>query len=310
MKKTMTVDAAAAGKRVDLVLGDAFQLSRSRVKGLFESELVRINHRKAKKGQMVMAGDVLEVELPETPEATGALADPGVPLRVLHEDEALVFVDKPAGVPSQPLQPSELGTVANGLIARFPEMAQVADDPREAGLCHRLDVETSGVLLAARTREAWQAMRAAFSESRQLTKKYLALVKGPLADEGVIDVPLAHAGDHVVPVSDAGRSAVTEFVVQARRGPWALVEVTLVTGVLHQVRAHLAAVGAPIVGDALYGGPAEPGLTRFFLHAASLAVQHPVTGQRLFVESPLPRELASVLDARVTQFALPGSKTA
>ena len=299
MKKTMTVDAGSAGKRVDLVVGEAFTLSRSRVKALFEDEKVRINGRKAKKGQMVMAGDAIELELPETPEVSGAAPDASMRLDVLHEDEALVFVDKPAGVPSQPLQPGELGAVANALVARYPEMATVSDDPREAGLCHRLDVETSGVLLAARTRDAWQAMRAAFSESRSLTKKYLALVKGPLANDGVIDVPLAHAGDHVVPSTTAGREAITEFMVLTRKGPYALVEVTLITGVLHQVRAHLAAVGAPIVGDTLYGGPAEAGLSRFFLHAASLAVQHPVTGKRLFVESPLPRELAVVLAARL-----------
>jgi 23S rRNA pseudouridine1911/1915/1917 synthase len=190
----------------------------------------------------------------------------------------LVFVDKPAGVPSQPLQPGEQGTVANALIAKYPEMSSVGDDPREAGLCHRLDVETSGVILAARTREAWLQMRAAFSEERAVEKKYLALVKGPLADEGIIDVPLAHSGDHVVPGLVEGRPAITEFSVRARRGSYALVDVKLVTGVLHQVRAHLAAVGAPIVGDTLYGGAAEPGLTRFFLHAVSLGVRHPTTG--------------------------------
>ncbi len=125
-------------------------------------------------------------------------------------------------------------------------------------------------------------------------------MKGPLADEGVIEVPLEHAGDHVTPgLEEAGRPAITEFSVRVRQGPWALVDVTLVTGVLHQVRAHLASVGAPIVGDTLYGGPEEPGLQRFFLHAASLKVRHPVTNEPLFVESPLPDELARVLYQRL-----------
>ncbi|HEY0880333.1 MAG TPA: RNA pseudouridine synthase, partial [Archangium sp.] len=178
-------------------------------------------------------------------------------------------------------------------------MSTVGDDPREAGLCHRLDVETSGVLLAARTKEAWQAMRAAFSEERAVEKHYLALVRGALADEGTIDVPLSHAGDHVVPGLEGGRTAITEFSVRARKGSYALVDVKLITGVLHQVRAHLAAVGAPIVGDALYGGQEEPGLSRFFLHAVSLGVTHPVTKKFVRVESPLPAELAKVLDARL-----------
>jgi 23S rRNA pseudouridine1911/1915/1917 synthase len=299
MKRTLKVDATSAGKRIDLFVGDALELSRSRVKSLFEDGLVRVNHRKAKKGQTVADGDELEVDLPDAAGSTEAVADAGLALTVLHADEALVFVDKPAGVPSQPLQPGELGTVANALIAKFPEMSKVGDDVREAGLCHRLDVETSGVLLAARTREAWQAMRAAFSEDRAVEKHYLALVTGPLADEGTIEVPLAHAGDHVVPAFDDGRPAITEFKVLRRGGVYSLVEVKLVTGVLHQVRAHLAAVGASIVGDALYGGVAEPGLKRFFLHAASLGVRHPLTGDFLRVESPLPPELKAVLDAHL-----------
>ncbi len=299
MRHDIKVDLTTAGKRIDLVVGEALGLSRARVKALFEDGLVRINHKKAKKGLMVAAGDALEIDVPEAQASTAATADDTLAVGILHEDEALVFVDKPAGVPSQPLQPGEQGTVANALISKYPEMSSVGDDPREAGLCHRLDVETSGVLLAARTRDAWEKMRAAFSEERAVEKKYLALVKGPLADEGTIDVPLSHAGDHVVPGMADGRPAITEFSVRARRGSYALVDVKLITGVLHQVRAHLAAVGAPIVGDTLYGGAAEPGLDRFFLHAVSLGVRHPITGDFIRVESPLPADLAKVLDARL-----------
>lgn len=296
MKHSLKVDTTAAGKRIDLVVGEALGLSRARVKALFEDGAVRINNKKAKKGLMVAVGDALEVDVPEAQASAAAMADSKLELRVLHEDDALVFVDKAAGVPVQPLQPGEQGTVANALVAKYPEMSVVGDDPREAGLCHRLDIETSGVVLAARTRAAWEKMRAAFSEDRAVEKKYLALVKGPLADEGTIDVPLAHAGDHVVAGVSDGRPAITEFSVRARRGSYALVDVKLVTGVLHQVRAHLAAVGAPIVGDKLYGGVEEPGLSRFFLHAVSLGVRHPTTGEFLRVESPLPPELAKVLD--------------
>jgi 23S rRNA pseudouridine1911/1915/1917 synthase len=299
MKRSLKVDAASAGKRIDLFVGDALALSRARVKSLFEDGLVRVNNHKAKKGQTVAEGDALEIDLPEAAGSTQALADVGLALTVLHADEALVFVDKPAGMPTQPLQPGELGTVANALIAKFPEMATVGADIREAGLCHRLDIETSGVLLAARTRPAWEAMRAAFSEDRAVEKHYRALVTGPLADDGVIEVPLAHAGDHMVPALSDGRPAITEFKVLRRAGSYSLVDVTLVTGVLHQVRAHLAAIGAPIVGDVLYGGAAQPGLGRFFLHAASLGVRHPVTGDFLRIESPIPPELRTVLDARI-----------
>lgn len=286
-----------ASGRIDVLVGDKCSLSRAKVKALFEDGAVKVNGRRVKKGVAIKVGDTVEVELPAAVAAgeLAAVADASVVLKVLHEDASLVFVEKPAGLPSQPLAAGEKGTVANGLIALYPEMAKVADDPREAGLCHRLDKETSGVILAARTREAWQAMRAAFSEGGEIEKHYLALVSGPLADEGEIDIPLAHAGDHVVPSESEGRPAFSIFKVLKRHGVWSLVDVQLVTGVLHQVRAHLAAIGASIAGDTLYGGKVLPGLDRFFLHASSLEVTHPVSQKRVHVECQLPSELSSAL---------------
>jgi 23S rRNA pseudouridine1911/1915/1917 synthase len=191
--------------------------------------------------------------------------------------------------------------VTNALVARYPECAAASEDTREGGLCHRLDIETSGVLLAARTREAWNAMRTAFG-GREVDKHYLALVTGPLADEGEIDLPLRHHPRHPDRVEPAlmdpeggARAAHSQFRVLARTGEYSLVEVQILTGVLHQVRAHMAGVGAPLVGDTLYGGREEPDLTRFFLHAKSLGFTHPVTGKRVQVESPLPEDLAKVL---------------
>jgi 23S rRNA pseudouridine1911/1915/1917 synthase len=129
-------------------------------------------------------------------------------------------------------------------------------------------------------------------------KRYWALVTGPLADDGEIDMPLRHHGDRVQPDASGGpdsRDAVSRFRVHARASEYALVDVQILTGVLHQVRAHLAGIGAPLVGDALYGGKPEPGLKRFFLHARLLGVTHPTTGERMKVESPLPDELTAVL---------------
>ena len=300
MKHVLTVEAADAGSRIDRFVGARLALSRGTLKSLFERHAVRVGGRWAKKGDTLALGEVVEVDHDETQVAVRP--DDGVRLDVLYEDEALIFVDKPASVPCHPLKPDETGTVANALVARYPELEGVGDDPREAGLCHRLDVETSGVLVAARTRRAWDAMRAMFSEEGQVDKRYLALAAGPLDSEGVIELPLAHAGDHVRPSGVAdGRPARSEFKVLARKGAFALVEVRLVTGVLHQVRAHLAAIGAPIVGDTLYDGPEEAGLKRFFLHAASLGVNHPETGRRLEVRAPLPAELVAVLERRIPQ---------
>lgn len=295
---TLTVDAAKAGQRVDLFVGEALGLSRAKLKRLFEEGAVKVNGRPAKKGLLVAAGQHITVAWQE--ETREAVPDAGFPLEVLYEDAALVAVDKPAGRPSHPLRPGETGTVANVLVARYPECAQASEDTREGGLCHRLDIETSGVLLAARTREAWHAMRAAFG-GRGVDKRYLALVTGPLAEEGEIEVPLRHHPRHpdrvepALPGSEGARDAHSIFRVLGRAGEYSLVEVRILTGVLHQVRAHLAGVGAPLVGDTLYGGREESGLSRFFLHAQSLEFTHPVTGKKVHVESLVPEELTAVL---------------
>lgn len=295
----LTVDAAKAGQRVDLFIGEALGLSRAKLKRLFEAGAVKVNGRPAKKGLVVTAGQRVTVTVEEEA-ARDAVPDEALPLKVLYEDAALVFVDKPAGRPSHPLRPGETGTVANALVARYPECAQASEDPREGGLCHRLDIETSGVLLAARTREAWRRMRSAFG-GREVDKRYLALVTGPLAEEGEIELPLRHHPRHpdrvepALPGEEGARPAHSLFKVLARTGDYSLVEVRILTGVLHQVRAHLAGVGAPLVGDALYGGREEPGLSRFFLHAQALGFTHPVTGKKLHIESPLPEELTAVL---------------
>jgi 23S rRNA pseudouridine1911/1915/1917 synthase len=308
---TLTVDAAKAGQRVDLFVGEALGLSRAKLKKLFEDGAVRVDGRAAKKGVLVAAGQRITVEWEE--QTREAVPDADFPLVVLHEDAVLVAVDKPAGRPSHPLRPGETGTVANALVARYPECAAASEDTREGGLCHRLDIETSGVLLAARTREAWHAMRTAFG-GREVDKRYLALVTGPLADEGEIDLPLRHHPRHPDRVEPAlmdpeggARAAHSVFQVLGRAGEYSLVEVRILTGVLHQVRAHMAGVGAPLVGDTLYGGREEPGLGRFFLHAKSLEFTHPVTGKRVQVESPLPTDLQEVL--RKHQLPLPAATT-
>lgn len=294
-KHSLTVPESAAGQRIDLFVKDALSLSRATVKSLFDEGRVRVKGRIVKKGVAVDAGQVVDVEVPTQQKA--AVADASIELEVLHEDDALIFVNKPAQMPSHPLRPGETGTVANALIARYPEVATASEDSREGGLCHRLDVETSGVLLAARTREAWRAMREAFSARGDVDKRYWAAVSGPIADDGEIDLPLRHHARHadrVEPAAfggDGAREAVSEFRVLSRSGEYSFVEVRIFTGVLHQVRAHLAAIGAPLLGDALYGGRHVEGLGRFFLHARSLCVKHPVTGKPVAVTAPLPADL-------------------
>ena len=294
----LVVDGASDGERLDVYVGRALGLSRARLKSLFDAGGVRVQGRRAKKGQTVRAGERVQVEIADSDPRP--IAEPDRPLQILHQDEALLFVDKPAGWPSHPLLPGERGTVVNALVARFPECIEASEDPREGGLCHRLDVQTSGVLLAARERRVWTRMRHAFS-GRDIDKRYWALVSGPIADEGEIDLPLRHVPRHpdrveAAPDGRGAREALTTFRVLGRSHEYSLVEARIATGVLHQVRAHFASIGAPLVGDTQYGGPAFPGLERFFLHARSLGFEHPVTAEWIQVSAPLPAELSRTLE--------------
>jgi len=279
--------------RLDVWLAGALELPRTRVKALLDRGGVRIGGRPPRKGDRTVAGARVEVTLEA--EDPRPVPQPELPLSVLYEDGQLVAVDKVAGWPSHPLEPGERGTVVNALLARHPECAGASEDPREGGLVHRLDTLTSGVLLAARDPSTWRTVRDAFTD-RRVEKEYLAVVTGTIADAGEIDLPLRHRGDHVEPaLGGGGREALTAFNVRARSGDAALVEVRIETGVLHQIRAHLAAVGAPVLGDVTYGGRPHPGLDRFFLHAARLALVHPASGERLEISAPLPAPLPEVL---------------
>ncbi len=302
MKKVHRVPEDASPVRIDRYLADALGLSLSKIKAAFEAGEVRVNGKRAKKGDRIVPGSELAAELPETSGAV--VAQPELPLKVLREGAAYLALDKPAGMPSHPLEEGETGTLGNALIARYPECAQASDDARECGLAHRLDVETSGAMVAARSREAYGKLREAFS-SRSVEKRYLALVGGAAGEGGEIEIPIGHHPKNARKMiacpseEDAealkARPALTRYRVLERLGDFTLVEAEIPTGVMHQIRVHLAAVGAPVAGDPLYGGPAIEGLSRQFLHAAKLSFPDPSSGERITAEAPLPPELEAVL---------------
>ncbi len=302
----ITVTAEEAGTRIDkLIVKHLTGAGRAQVKRLFERDRVRTlsasgRPRRAQKGEIVEAGQVVEVEVEETTAA--AVADPNVVLDIVFETDLVVVVDKPAGQPSAPIEPGERGATANGLLARYPEMESIGFSSREPGLCHRLDTDTSGLLLAARTKEAFDTLTSGLRD-RKIDKRYLLLCAATdLPDTGSIDIPLApHPKDrrrvlaclHPRDVArESPRPATTTYRVVSRHGDVALVEAVAARALRHQIRAHFAAIDHPLYGDTLYGGGTLAGLTRHALHAHRLAWPGDSTVPAFVALSPLPNELA------------------
>ena len=228
---------------------------------------------------------------------TSALTPEPMDLAVPYEDEHLLVVDKPAGVVVHPAPGHAQGTLVHGLLAYDVEGGEEADRP---GIVHRLDRDTSGLLVVARSPEAHRRLQE-LVHARALTREYVALVVGrPSSRRGTIEAPIGR--DRHDPLrhsldTDTPRDAVTHFEVEELLPRHALLRVTLETGRTHQIRVHLAAVDLPVAGDPVYGRPGELGLERQFLHAARLAFRHPITGEEVEVRSPLPADLETALAA-------------
>lgn len=300
-----------AGMRIDRFLKERLpQLSRREIAFWIQEQRILRNGRPVRKGAILREGDRLTLQIPFSASGASVVPEPDLPLRILWEDPFLAAVDKAPGMPTHPLLGGEGGTVANGLIARYPEMGGIGFSPREAGLLHRLDRDTSGVLLAARTSSAFERLRLEFEQGR-VVKIYFALVQGRPEPEGVIDLPVAsraRRGRRVEVVRDQGAArglrwlspAKTYFrVVRAYRG-CALVRLRMSTGARHQLRAHMAFLGHPVVGDDLYGRDAAGrppcgNPARHLLHAAEMRLFHPSDGRPIRIRAPLPEDMRSYL---------------
>ena len=228
-----------------------------------------------------------------------APAADAIPLRILYEDDYLLVVDKPAGMVTHPAPGHSSGTLVNALLAHAPELADVGDRARP-GIVHRLDKDTSGLLVVAKD-PATHAALAQQMKDRAMVKRYLALVEGAMPTaEGVIDAPIGRDPRQrlrmgLLSVASGGREARTRFRMLEEHGGRSLLEVQLETGRTHQIRVHLAAVHHPVVGDPVYGRAQRPLPPRQFLHAAHLEFRHPATGEWLTFDAPLPDDLASFL---------------
>jgi 23S rRNA pseudouridine1911/1915/1917 synthase len=285
------------GDRVDKALADLLDLSRARARALVD-EGVLIDGAPARPGDRVRAGTLLEA--PPPTEIRG-LEPEAVDFEVVHEDADLIVVDKPSGLVVHPGSGHRGETLAAGLLHRYPELEGVGD-PGRWGLVHRLDRDTSGLLLVGRTTAAFERLRANLA-ARRIRRLYTTLVHGQLSTPtGTIDAPIG--ADPTRPTRRAvvagGKPAVTHYEVleELAGGGLSLLEVSLGTGRTHQIRVHLAAIDHPVVGDKTYSmlrAPAAAG--RIFLHAHLLELSHPATGDPVRFTSPLPPDLVAVLDS-------------
>lgn len=295
---TLVVAEQDDGLRLDRYAASRVaDLSRSYARQLIEDAHILVNGRDARPSQAVRSGDVITVRRP-LPRPTD-LQPQEIPLAVMYEDADVVVIDKPAGMVVHPAPGHPDGTLVNALLARYPEIV-VGGDLRP-GIVHRLDRDTSGLLVVARNDAALRYLQAQ-QQARTMTKVYLAVVEGRFKEpEGVIDAPIArHPQDRTrMAVVAHGRPARTRWRVVEDLGEYTLVEARLETGRTHQIRVHFAFKSRPLVGDPLYG-PRKPratfGLARQFLHAHRLGFALPSTHERVEFESPLPPDLQAALE--------------
>ena len=288
--------------RLDTLIATHLELSRTRAATLIAMGGVTVDGRREKASYRPRPGERIEVVLPQRPERRRVVAE-DIPLAILHEDEDILVVDKPAGMVVHPAPGHWTGTLVNALRGRGGSLAQ-SGDPDRAGIVHRLDRDTSGLLLVAKTERAHRVLGAALA-ARRVSRRYAVLCWGHLADERVsVERPIGRdpRDRKRMAVVSSGRPARTDFVRLARFDAVDLLRAHLYSGRTHQIRVHLAAIGHPVVGDDTYGGGGGRRLLelpprRHFLHAAWLVFTHPSTGALMDLRSPLPADLARSLAA-------------
>jgi 23S rRNA pseudouridine1911/1915/1917 synthase len=301
------VEAAHAGQRLDkLVVTLVPGLGRKGARRLFEEGRIRINGKRPNKGDVARQGDQLTIALPES-SGPDAVPEPNAPLDVRLETPDLVIVEKPAGQPTAPLRDGETGALANALVGHYPPMGGIGHSPREPGLVHRLDTDTSGLVLAARTAAAFETLSQALKQGA-IEKEYLLVCHAAgLGSAGEIAIPIAHHPKdkkrmypclHPRDVARyRPRDATTTFRVLRVTGDFAIVEARASAAIRHQIRVHMAAIEHPLVGDSLYGGPEIPGVARHALHASRITYPGSPSVPAFDIRSPLPADLKTAFPA-------------
>ncbi len=284
--------------RLDLRVMEQARVSRSAAQTLIAGGHVRVNDRLAKSGQRVRPADDVAVIIPAGATPPELVDGPAVHLSVVYEDDALAVIDKPAGLVVHPAPGHPTGTLADGLRQRGTTWSQLGGEERP-GIVHRLDRDTSGLLVVAKTEAAHRSLSLQL-QRRTLGRVYWALVHGSFREAtGRIDAPIGRDRGHRqrMAVVDDGRAAITDFVVVERMRRFTRLEVRLLSGRTHQIRVHLASISHPVAGDPVYGRRGDTVSSRPALHAHRLSFMHPDDGRHCEFEAPLPADLVAALDA-------------
>jgi len=298
------IPAALAGQRVDRVASLMSDRSRSSVKADIADGRVQINGvGVSSPSHRVREGDVIEFDLPDdsSEQSQPVVANPLIQVPVIHEDAEFVVIDKPVGLVVHPGAGHGDDTLVNGLLALYPE-AEAVGEPERPGVVHRLDRGTSGLLVWARTERAYVALCDQLAD-RRVSRIYLTLVGAvPDSSRGMIDAPIGRSRRNRtrMAVIEDGREARTEFEMLEkfeRPSPASLLRCRLDTGRTHQIRVHLGAIGLPVLGDTVYGSADPFGIGRPLLHAHQLSFEHPLSGEEVHFEAPIPDDFASALES-------------
>jgi 23S rRNA pseudouridine1911/1915/1917 synthase len=294
MEKVIKLTADRSGVRLDRYISEKRpELSRSHAKKLIKDGYITVNGKTAKASLTLSSGDSLSIRIPPTEPSHLAAED--IPLKIVYEDKDLLVVDKPAGLTVHPAPGNPNHTLVNAILTHFPNLPD-GSDPLRPGIVHRLDKDTSGLILVAKNRQALNYLANQF-RARSVTKTYLVLVKGHLSPrKGFIEAPIGRdpRNRKRMAVVEKGRDARTEYSVLKYVGDSSLLEVRLETGRTHQIRVHLSAIGYPVVGDATYGVKSEF-LSHQFVHAHLLGFKLPSNREYVEFKSELPAELGQAL---------------
>jgi 23S rRNA pseudouridine1911/1915/1917 synthase len=307
MERQWRVSAGEAGSRLDAFLRAQLPfLSRRELDQALSARCFTTNGMPARKGDRLTAGDVVRFTGPPARLANAPIPNPHLDVPLIYEDGAFLALDKPAGMDCHGFSGQDNATVANFLLAHWPELSGIGKSRWQPGLVHRIDRDTSGLVLVAKQPAVFDDLRSQFRR-RTVNKKYLALVQGSTPAQGRIASPLAHdpKDPRKMRAELAPRTALrpkawpalTHYRKLGEQDGLSFLQLEMATGVTHQLRVHLASIGHPIAGDLLYGAGAEQslGLTRHFLHASELRFTHPVSKKAMSLQAPMPRELNAIL---------------